>query len=174
VSIVVTEQKRTFWHAKVIRVHVRRSSRSWLLYLSLRLKSKLLLLLSLRKVHLVRNIGKRSVILPSLLLNLSIKPNVSESNCFRRPAERTVPDFELQSRPFIQPEHIVQQLTFTRPDDWHLHLRDGALMQSVLPDTARQFARAIVMPNLRPPVTTTEEALAYRARIIAALPAGAK
>jgi dihydroorotase len=68
----------------------------------------------------------------------------------------------------------VQQLTFTRPDDWHLHLRDGALMQSVLPDTARQFARAIVMPNLRPPVTTTEQAQAYRARIIAALPTGAK
>ena len=68
----------------------------------------------------------------------------------------------------------MQQLTLTRPDDWHLHLRDGALMQSVLPDTARQFARAIVMPNLRPPVTTTEQAQAYRARIIAALPAGAK
>jgi dihydroorotase len=68
----------------------------------------------------------------------------------------------------------VQQLTITRPDDWHLHLRDGALMQSVVPDTARQFARAIVMPNLKPPVTTTEQALAYRARIIAALPHGAK
>ena len=68
----------------------------------------------------------------------------------------------------------MQQLTFTRPDDWHLHLRDGALMQSVLPDTARQFARAIVMPNLKPPVTTTEQALAYRARILAALPHGAK
>jgi len=68
----------------------------------------------------------------------------------------------------------VQQLTLIRPDDWHLHLRDGALMQSVLPDTARQFARAIVMPNLRPPVTTTEQAQAYRARILAALPAGAK
>jgi len=66
----------------------------------------------------------------------------------------------------------MQQLTLIRPDDWHLHLRDGALMQSVLPDTARQFARAIVMPNLRPPVTTTEQALAYRERIIAALPAG--
>jgi len=50
----------------------------------------------------------------------------------------------------------MQQLTLTRPDDWHLHLRDGALMASVLPDTARQFARAIVMPNLKPPVTTTE------------------
>ncbi len=68
----------------------------------------------------------------------------------------------------------MQQLTLTRPDDWHLHLRDGALMQSVLPDTARQFARAIVMPNLRPPVTTTEQALAYRQRIMAALPSGAK
>ena len=68
----------------------------------------------------------------------------------------------------------MQRLTLTCPDDWHLHLRDGALMQSVLPDTARQFARAIVMPNLRPPVTVTEQAQAYRAGIIAALPAGAK
>lgn len=66
----------------------------------------------------------------------------------------------------------MQELTLTRPDDWHLHLRDDALMASVLPDTARQFARAIVMPNLRPPVTTTEQAQAYRARIMAALPAG--
>ncbi len=66
----------------------------------------------------------------------------------------------------------MQQLTITRPDDWHLHLRDGALMQSVLPDTARQFARAIVMPNLRPPVTTTVQALEYRSRILAALPQG--
>ena len=68
----------------------------------------------------------------------------------------------------------MQQLTITRPDDWHLHLRDGALMQSVLPDTTRQFARAIVMPNLRPPVTTTALALEYRQRILAALPAGMK
>jgi dihydroorotase len=66
------------------------------------------------------------------------------------------------------------ELKLTRPDDWHLHLRDDALMQSVLPDTARQFARAIVMPNLKPPVTTTSLALAYRQRIISALPAGAK
>ncbi|BBJ00687.1 dihydroorotase [Ferrigenium kumadai] len=80
----------------------------------------------------------------------------------------------VQFRPFIQPETIMQQLTLTRPDDWHLHLRDGALMQSVLPDTARQFARAIVMPNLRPPVTTTEQALEYRARILAVLPQGMK
>lgn len=67
----------------------------------------------------------------------------------------------------------MQQLTLTRPDDWHLHLRDGVLMQSVLADTARQFTRAIVMPNLRPPVTTVEQAQAYRARILTALPAGA-
>src|SRR5512135_3705303 len=64
------------------------------------------------------------------------------------------------------------ELKLTRPDDWHLHLRDDALMQSVLPDTARQFARAIVMPNLRPPVTTAAQAVAYRERILAALPAG--
>lgn len=64
-------------------------------------------------------------------------------------------------------------LTLTRPDDWHLHLRDGAALASVLPHTARQFARAIVMPNLKPPVTTTEQALAYRQRILDALdPAG--
>ena len=66
----------------------------------------------------------------------------------------------------------MKTLTLTRPDDWHLHLRDGALMHSVLPDTARQFARAIVMPNLRPPVTNTVLALQYRQRILAALPAG--
>ncbi len=64
------------------------------------------------------------------------------------------------------------ELTLTRPDDWHLHVRDDALMQSVLPDTARQFARAIIMPNLRPPVTTTAQAQAYRERIIQAIPAG--
>ena len=65
------------------------------------------------------------------------------------------------------------RLTLTRPDDWHLHLRDGAALAAVLPHTARQFGRAIVMPNLRPPVTTVALALAYRARILAALPAGA-
>jgi dihydroorotase len=63
-------------------------------------------------------------------------------------------------------------LTLTRPDDWHLHLRDGAAMAAVLPATAAQFARAIVMPNLKPPVTTAAAALAYRERIVAALPAG--
>ncbi len=65
--------------------------------------------------------------------------------------------------------HTMKSITLARPDDWHLHLRDGAALQAVLPDTARQFARAIVMPNLRPPVTTTELALAYRKRILAAL-----
>jgi len=62
------------------------------------------------------------------------------------------------------------QLTLTRPDDWHLHLRDGAPMASVVPHTARQFRRAIIMPNLKPPVTDTAAAQAYRQRIVAALP----
>ncbi len=65
-----------------------------------------------------------------------------------------------------------QQITITRPDDWHLHVRDGAALASVLPHTAAQFARAIIMPNLKPPVTSTEQAAAYRERILAALPAG--
>ncbi|MCC7286758.1 MAG: dihydroorotase [Burkholderiaceae bacterium] len=63
-----------------------------------------------------------------------------------------------------------QTLTIASPDDWHLHLRDGAAMAAVLPASARQFARAIVMPNLKPPVTTTAQAIAYRERIAAALP----
>jgi len=67
---------------------------------------------------------------------------------------------------------MTDTLTLTRPDDWHLHLRDGAAMAAVLPATAAQFARAIVMPNLKPPVTTAAMALAYRERIVAALPAG--
>lgn len=66
----------------------------------------------------------------------------------------------------------AKTITLTRPDDWHLHLRDGAAMADVLPHTARQFARAIVMPNLKPPVVTTAQAVAYRQRILAALPAG--
>jgi dihydroorotase len=64
------------------------------------------------------------------------------------------------------------QISLTRPDDWHLHLRDGAAMAAVLPHTARQFARAIVMPNLCPPVTTVAAAAEYRARILAAVPPG--
>ncbi|HVL37228.1 MAG TPA: dihydroorotase [Burkholderiales bacterium] len=68
----------------------------------------------------------------------------------------------------------MDRITLRRPDDWHLHLRDGPAMASVLADSARRFGRAIVMPNLKPPVRTTAEALAYRGRILAALPAGAK
>jgi dihydroorotase len=66
----------------------------------------------------------------------------------------------------------MDTLILTRPDDWHLHVRDGAALRAVVPHSARQFARAIIMPNLRPPVTTTEQALAYRARILEAVPRG--
>ena len=66
----------------------------------------------------------------------------------------------------------MQTLTLTRPDDWHLHLRDGEAMRAVLPHTAKQFARAIIMPNLKPPVRTVEEAVAYRERILDAIPIG--
>ena len=67
---------------------------------------------------------------------------------------------------------MTDSLTIRRPDDWNVHLRDGAMMQAVLPYTAHQFARAIVMPNLSPPVTNVAEGLAYRSRIEAAIPAG--
>jgi dihydroorotase len=66
----------------------------------------------------------------------------------------------------------VKNLVLTRPDDWHVHLRDGLLLASVVPDTAKRFRRAIVMPNLKPPVTTVAAATAYRERIAAAVPAG--
>jgi dihydroorotase len=68
---------------------------------------------------------------------------------------------------------MTDVLTLTRPDDWHLHVRDADALKAVLPHTAAQFARAIIMPNLRPPVTTTVQALAYKARILAAVPSGA-
>ena len=67
---------------------------------------------------------------------------------------------------------MTSTLTLTRPDDWHLHVRDGAALQTVVPHTAAQFGRAIIMPNLKPPVTTAELALAYKARILAAVPQG--
>ncbi len=67
---------------------------------------------------------------------------------------------------------MTDRLTIRRPDDWHVHFRDGAMMQAVVQYTARQFARAIVMPNLSPPVTTVAEGIAYRTRIAAAVPAG--
>ena len=65
---------------------------------------------------------------------------------------------------------MTSTFTLTRPDDWHLHVRDGAALQTVVPHTAAQFGRAIIMPNLKPPVTTAELALAYKARIMAAVP----
>lgn len=68
----------------------------------------------------------------------------------------------------------MNRITITRPDDWHLHFRDGDMLDLVVPDTARQFARAIVMPNLAPPVVTTAQALAYRERIEAAVPASSE
>lgn len=71
-----------------------------------------------------------------------------------------------------QPSSALTSLTIARPDDWHLHVRDGAMLAGVLPHTARQFGRAIIMPNLKPPVTTTAQAQAYRERILAAVPAG--
>ena len=70
-------------------------------------------------------------------------------------------------------EQHITHLTIRQPDDWHLHLRDGAMMRAVLPETTRHFGRAIIMPNLVPPVVTSADALAYRSRIDAALPADA-
>ncbi len=67
---------------------------------------------------------------------------------------------------------MAEEITIVRPDDWHLHLRDGAALSAVIGHSARQFARAIVMPNLRPPIVTVDQALAYRQRILAALPSG--
>ena len=67
---------------------------------------------------------------------------------------------------------MTERLTIRRPDDWHVHLRDGAMLHAVVPHTARQFARAIVMPNLAPPITRIADAEAYRARILAAVPEG--
>ncbi|RMD90657.1 MAG: dihydroorotase, partial [Alphaproteobacteria bacterium] len=67
---------------------------------------------------------------------------------------------------------MTNRLTIRRPDDWHLHLRDGAMLAAVAPESARHFARAIIMPNLVPPVVTAADAEAYRARILAALPPG--
>ena len=68
---------------------------------------------------------------------------------------------------------MTQALDILRPDDWHLHLRDGAMLRGVLPETTRHFGRALVMPNLVPPVTTLAHAIAYRDRILAELPPGA-
>lgn len=69
-------------------------------------------------------------------------------------------------------ETMITTLQLTRPDDWHLHLRDGTVLGALISDTARRFGRAIIMPNLRPPITSTAQALAYRQRILAAKPEG--
>jgi len=69
---------------------------------------------------------------------------------------------------------MTDSITITRPDDWHLHVRDGDAMRDVVPHSAAQFGRALIMPNLRPPVTTTYEALAYRDRILSAVPRGVR
>src|ERR1700682_641218 len=69
---------------------------------------------------------------------------------------------------------MTTRLTIRKPDDWHLHLRDGAMLEAVIAFTAKHFGRAILMPNLIPPVTTTKDAIAYRARVLAALPMGSK
>jgi dihydroorotase len=74
----------------------------------------------------------------------------------------------------LHKETFMQQIVLTRPDDWHLHLRDGAALPVTTADAARRFGRALIMPNLRPPVTTVSLAAAYRARILAAVPAGLK
>lgn len=68
----------------------------------------------------------------------------------------------------------MDKITLTKPDDWHLHVRDGEVLKDVVPYTARQFARAIIMPNLKPPVTTTEQALAYRERVMTVVPANTR
>ena len=70
------------------------------------------------------------------------------------------------------PTSAPTRITLTRPDDWHLHVRDGAALHTVVPHTAAQFGRAVIMPNLKPPVTTAAQALAYKERILAAVPAG--
>ena len=72
----------------------------------------------------------------------------------------------------IKMDKLTEQLTITRPDDWHLHVRTGAILKTVIAHTASQFARAIIMPNLKPPVTSVEQALTYRDEILAALPTG--
>ncbi|MCO6728869.1 hypothetical protein KQH20_30765, partial [Streptomyces sp. CHA16] len=69
---------------------------------------------------------------------------------------------------------MTDRITLARPDDWHIHLRDGAALQQTVADAAREFGRAIVMPNLVPPVRNAEQAAAYRERILAARPAGSR
>lgn len=67
---------------------------------------------------------------------------------------------------------LIKRVTLTKPDDWHVHVRDAEMLRRVVPDSARRFARAIIMPNLRTPVTTTDQAGHYRERILATVPDG--
>ncbi len=79
---------------------------------------------------------------------------------------------ELSPKKFADNRRMTQEITITRPDDWHLHVRDGAALNTVVPHTAAEFGRAIIMPNLKPPVTTAAQALEYKQRILAAVPQG--
>ena len=85
---------------------------------------------------------------------------ISQSPSLMQPSDRPHAASGVSPEPLATP--APQQLSLRRPDDWHVHLRDGPLLQAVAPATARQFARAIVMPNLSPPITTVAAARAYR------------
>jgi dihydroorotase len=99
---------------------------------------------------------------------LVAKPLIGGANC-AGPDVRPARGMGQSGIDHRQGSHPMDSLTLTRPDDWHLHLRDGAALEAVVAATARQFARAIVMPNLKPPVTTVAQAEGYRARILGAL-----
>jgi len=100
-------------------------------------------------------------------------PRAGRRRRARRPREAAAALAAPARAPAVPCSRPVDRLTLTRPDDWHLHLRDGEAMRDALAHSAGSFARAIVMPNLRPPVVRTAQALAYRERILAARPAGA-
>ncbi|KAK3161924.1 hypothetical protein QOZ80_1BG0083150 [Eleusine coracana subsp. coracana] len=107
---------------------------------------------------------------------LSAQANLKHySLSFLRPSPPCVVRFRSSHRPYLRATAMAaqpQQLTITRPDDWHLHLRDGGVLEAVLPHSAKHFGRAIIMPNLKPPVTTTARAVEYREEILRALPPG--
>ncbi|KAK3165428.1 hypothetical protein QOZ80_1AG0033050 [Eleusine coracana subsp. coracana] len=107
---------------------------------------------------------------------LSAQSNLKHySVSFLRPSPPCVVRFRPSHRPYLRATAMAaqqQQLTITRPDDWHLHLRDGGVLEAVLPHSAKHFGRAIIMPNLKPPVTTTARAVEYREEILRALPSG--
>ena len=100
------------------------------------------------------------------LIAILLIASVAHSNAFAFPENGKMPAMTTDATP------PASSLTITRPDDWHLHVRDGEALLTVVPHTAAQFGRAIIMPNLRPPVTTAAQALAYKERILAAVPEG--